>query len=320
MGVLVLGDLDILSDRQGYSESILNYRFDPKYHEFDFDIGNQTLEEVLRALKSKSAGIRMKAIIAMAHRKDVTQDAILAVNDLWNDNGYQEVESHYGRVRFVPEVGHCCQIFLPLIGQNSPKAVQSLLNQVTSQEYGDNTELANAISHLGVTAIAIALATMSPENGISPSKIKFALWNNDYTGQIRVLLDVFIDNPFNRVVSVTQFLSSSRLCLFEFMLGVSEYGVIGDQWISEGLKYVREKDLSYFFAGKISSPKTCVLALVQAMSSKDKKVREASAYALSRYGKGHGEAVTAFKQALEGETGWWARHKLNGYLRQVEGK
>lgn len=99
----------------------------------DFDPRSASIQEIENALRSPSARVRMRAIMALCARGDASANTLLFVASLRADPGNWDYE--FGKVytnRFCPTVSFCANFSLRVLAHMSPAGTLELIQPSAS--------------------------------------------------------------------------------------------------------------------------------------------------------------------------------------------
>jgi hypothetical protein len=278
----------------------------------DFDPRTASVQEIESALRSSSARVRMRAMIALCAKGDVNANTLLFVASLQADPGEWDYE--FGKVysnRFCPTVSFCAQFSLRVLAHLSPAGTLDLIRQLANPSEPERKRVADVLANIGPDPVAAALAI---NDLISVRSIRGAERVLTGAPDVSALIATFFESESGREARCVAYLASKSIWrLNDFIRTLLDRNPANHSWICEGLLYQREKLLCDQLAERVGIG--AVPFLIRGLSSADKNIRTACAYTIARRAGNSGEARIALDTAVRSEGGfltrWAMRRSLN---------
>jgi hypothetical protein len=307
------GDFDIQNSTKGdfFRSIVSNSRFNE-----EFDPHDITLATVVAALKSTSARVRMRAIITLSIKGNLSANDLISASLMKNDTGDYDylVGQTYGPSRFCPTVKHCAELFLPIIYYKSPSGIIELISFVSQLQGNSLKQVMDILTECGIVNVAMALAITDnlPIDSLRQSSVII----RGKVPEIPQLLTIYLDNPTQYHSEVVRFLASkSSKYLEQFLTTLFDSGEKAIPWLLESLPYQINKHFCLKVAKKCGD--ASIAWCIKGLSSAAKQTRLACAYALSQTAGNSQEVALALNKASEQETGWFTRREMRSYSKKI---
>lgn len=287
----------------------------------DFKPNGASLEEVEGALQSTSGRVRMRAIITLCSRGNVSGDTLRAVALMQSDKGEFDYEfgKTYGSSRFCPTVSVCARIFWPVLAHNSPRAMMALISGMADASESQRYELIAALKAVGpeaISAVAVALAIEDPTPSTALRDAARLL--SSQSPAVSSLISYYQDEVAEtKAENIMECLAkaSVRFELNDFLTTLIEAKCNKLSWIARGLRYQADGKLCLQLAQLAGADS--VSYLTKGLASSNKQARLACAYAIPRIAPNSSDARFALKTAVQSEHGIFAKWHMGRYLKAM---
>jgi hypothetical protein len=281
----------------------------------DFAPQNASIDELEQALKSPSARVRMRAIITLSARGNISPKTILYIASMQHDKGEWDYEfgKTYGK-RFCPAVDFCAKISLPVLAHTSPSATLDLITGIAEMSEQVRGQVLDVLNIIGVDAVAAALAICDSNSPQSLGNAQAFL--RDKLSNISALLSAYLDDSHTKEAKVVQFLASTGIArLNNFVTTMIEQNVTNGSWIFEAIPYQIEAAMCSQLADRAGT--VALPYLIRGLDSSNKRARLACASVISSSDQNRDEAKAALQTAVQNERSFLTRWSLRRYAKRL---